>query len=91
MLCFLWGLCCSSFSFLCCVFCRVRVARLLVFCVVFFVGSVLLIFWFSVLYFLWGLCCSSFSFLCCVFCRVCVARLLVFCVVFFVGSVLLIF
>ena len=29
---FLWGLCCSSFSFLCCVF----------------VGSVMLVFWFSV-------------------------------------------
>ena len=52
---FLWGLCCSSFSFLCCVFCGVCVARLLVFCIVFFVGSVMLVFWFSVLCFLCGL------------------------------------
>ena len=72
-------------------FCGVCVARLLVFCVVFFVGSVMLVFWFSVLCFLWGLCCSSFGFLCCVFCGVCDARRLVFCVVFFVGSVLLVF
>ena len=64
---FLVGLCCSSFSFLCCVFCGVCDARLLVFCVVFLVG----------------LCCSSFSFLCCVFCGGCVAHLFSFlCCVF---------
>ena len=54
-------------------------------------GSVLLVFQFSVLCLLWGLCCSSFGFLYCIFCGVCDARLLVFCVVFFVGSVLLVF
>jgi hypothetical protein len=44
MLCFWWGCVARLFSFLCCVFCGAVLLIFLVFCVLFFVGSVLLIF-----------------------------------------------